>query len=594
MYKNIKFIKIFSLFRFISTKRKKQSLILLLFACFSGFVECLTVYSIIPFINIFTGEFSELKNIFSVTYNLLFKDSSINFSIYASFTFLIIFSMATFCKISCLYLIGKLSAVVGSELGNKAYRATININFIDFMTSDKNSFISDQVYKVHYLIEFILVPFFNTFYNLISILCIIIILFISNPNITIILTILLFLSYLLISYVVNRKITKNSSTLITNQEILIKLIRESISSIRIILLKNYQNFFSKRQYKIDLSMRKSYVSNVFLSTFPRYIIEWFGIFILIISSIIIVSSKMNSLDFISTIGLFAFAAQRMLPSMQNLYNGFTNIKAYESSLDRILSILRNESNYKNESTTNNEVKNKSVTLKSVKFSNVLFEYEKEKKALKKKINLEIYKGDFVGIFGETGSGKSTFIDLLLGFLKPNSGQIFYNNKNINLKNNNLFKNQVQNKISHVPHSVFISDDSIKSNIAFGKKNEDIDSDKILKVLEIVKMQNRIQGTHAKLDLLIGEDGVKLSTGQKQRIGIARALYDDFEILILDEATSSLDIKTELIILEKIYEVFGSNCMIIIISHRRDSLKLCNKIIDYNKKFITLHKNKTNN
>ena len=590
MNNKIQFINIFSLFKFVSSKRKKQSVLLLLFACLSGLVECLTVYSIIPFIDIFTNQLSDQKNIFSVSYNYLFKENSIDFFIYTSFAFLIIFSLTTFCKISCLYFIGKLSAIMGSELGNKAYNSTIKLEFIDFSKSDKNSFISDQVYKVHYLIEFILVPFFNTFYNAITILFIVVILFFSNPYITLFLTLSLLVSYLLISYSVNKKITKNSSTLINNQDLLIKLVRESISSIRIILLKNYQNFFSMRQFQIDLLMRMSYVSNVFLSTFPRYIIEWFGIFILIICSIFIMSSKSESVEFISTIGVFAFAAQRMLPSMQNLYNGFTNIKAYSSSLDRILFIL---SNYpiKKKLKKNCAQTNKSVSVRSIKFSNVHFEYEKNKNIYNKKIDLEIIKGDFIGVFGETGSGKSTFIDLMLGFLKPNSGNIFYDNKDINLKTNSLFKTQIQKTISHVPHSVFIADSSIKSNIAFGKKKEDINFDKIMHVLKIVKMHNKILGTQEKLNLLIGEGGNKFSTGQKQRIGIARALYDDFNILILDEATSSLDVKTESAILEKIHKEYGKNSIIVIVSHRKKSLIFCNKLIDYNQKLITLRKNK---
>ena len=593
MNNKIQFINIFSLFKFVSSKRKKQSVLLLLFACFSGLVECLTVYSIIPFIDIFTNQLSDQKNIFSVSYNYLFKENSIDFFIYTSFAFLIIFSLATFCKISCLYFIGKLSAITGSELGNKAYNSTIHLEFTDFSKSDKNSFISDQVYKVHYLIEFILVPFFNTFYNAITILFIVVILFFSNPYITLFLTLSLLISYWLISYSVNKKITKNSSTLINNQDLLIKLVRESISSIRIILLKNYQNFFSKSQFQIDLLMRKSYVNNVFLSTFPRYIIEWFGIFILIICSIFIMSSKSESVEFISTIGVFAFAAQRMLPSMQNLYNGFTNIKAYSSSLNRILFILSNYS-IKKKLKKNSTQTNKFLSVRSIKFSNVHFEYEKNKNIYNKKIDLEIIKGDFIGVFGETGSGKSTFIDLMLGFLKPNFGNIFYDNKDINLKTNSLFKTQIQKTISHVPHSVFIADSSIKSNIAFGKQKENINFDKIMHVLKIVKMHNKILGTQEKLNLLIGEGGDKFSTGQKQRIGIARALYDDFNILILDEATSSLDVKTESAILDKIQKEYGKNSIIIIVSHRKNSLIFCNKLIDYNQKLITLRKNKITN
>jgi len=575
------FFKVFSLYKFLSAKRKKQAILLLLFASFSGLAEMLMVYSIIPFLSIFTNDASENFNIFFFLYDFFYLEKSFSYFYFTCLVFLLIVLIASLCKIFCLLFVGKLSALIGSELGNKAYNRILNLEFVDFMKVDRSSIISDQVYKIHYLIEFILMPFFNIFTNTISLLCIITILFITNPIITLFLTISIGSSYFLVSIFVNKKISRNSQILIKNQESLIKLLRESFSSIRQIILKNLQTFFSVQQNKIDTPMRLAYANNTFLSGFPRYLIELLGIIILVFSAIFFISTPKDSISFVGTLGVFAFGAQRMLPSMQHLYNGFVNMKAYYLSLDRIIFILGEKR--KNKKDLNDNLKLK----KSIEFKKVKFSYDQDNIKFVKQLNLNFVVGDMIGIEGKTGSGKSTMIDLLLGFLRPISGKILFDGKDINAKRHFNFKECMQNRISHVPHSVFLSNTTIKENIAFGTSPQSLNKKKIDLVAKISQISQKINNMPAAFNSKVGEDGDLLSTGQKQRIGIARALYDDFDILILDEATSSIDVKTESLILNEIKKMFGHESIIIIISHRKNSFKFCNKIINFDKKKIVV-------
>ena len=194
--------------------------------------------------------------------------------------------------------------------------------------------------------------------------------------------------------------------------------------------------------------------------------------------------------------------------------------------------------------------------------------------------MTIKKGDFIGIIGETGSGKSTLINLLIGLLKPSEGKVEVDEFNINLNLPEWYK-----KIGYVPQSVYLIDDTIKKNIAFGLPNDDIDDDLVGKAVEKASLNKFINDLQSGLETIVGEKGIRLSGGQQQRIGIARALYRDPEILILDEATSSLDQATEKRIIESI-KFFKGKKTIIIVTHRLFTVKNCGKIFFVDKGKVT--------
>ena len=211
--------------------------------------------------------------------------------------------------------------------------------------------------------------------------------------------------------------------------------------------------------------------------------------------------------------------------------------------------------------------------KSIILKNIDFKYNNSKSKTLNKINLKINKNEFIGIIGESGSGKTTLINIIIGLIKPSKGKILIDNKEIENQDLNWIK-----KIGYVPQSTFLLDSSLKENIAFGKYKNEINKSKIIELLKLTQLKKFINRSSKKINLEVGERGSRISEGQKQRIGIARALYKNPDILVFDEITSSLDQSTEDKIMSDIHKLKGKKT-IIFISHKKNILKRCNKIIE---------------
>ena len=234
-----------------------------------------------------------------------------------------------------------------------------------------------------------------------------------------------------------------------------------------------------------------------------------------------------------------------------------------------------EFNNKNLNLSKNTEQSASLRLEDkIKLSNLNFSYNKEKSVIKN-LNLEIKKNSFTGIIGKSGTGKSTVVDLIMGIIEPTSGNIFVDDQNIkeNIKG-------WQKNIGYVSQSIFLLDESIKSNIAFGVKEGEIDNERLNQALSDAQLSEFIKNLPDGIDTIVGEKGINLSGGQIQRIGIARELYRKPSVFILDEATSGLDIETEDEFLASL-ENLRNKLTVIIVSHRKNTLKNCDKIIDIN-------------
>ena len=277
--------------------------------------------------------------------------------------------------------------------------------------------------------------------------------------------------------------------------------------------------------------------------------------------------------------MIAAAAFRLLPSFNRLNVSVTNIRFGIPSIDILYDEKIHETKILPKQTDKNlnNIKDKINKFESsIKVKNLSFGYNED--YILENINLEIKKNTIIGIIGTSGSGKSTLVDLLIGLHKPKKGSILIDNKNIT-----LFDQSWKNLIGYVPQNIYLLDDTLEKNIAFGVSEPLIDNDRVINALKLAELydfvkNNLSEGIHTN----IGEGGIKLSGGQRQRIGIARALYKDPKVIFFDEFTSSLDLKTEEKILNTI-NYFRKNKTIIIISHRESSLKVCDHIFEMNNK-----------
>ena len=349
-----------------------------------------------------------------------------------------------------------------------------------------------------------------------------------------------------------------------------KHLLEGLNSIKEIKIYRKEDIFIDQFSKHNLLNANIFKKHEVLTSSPRLFIEVCSVGVLVLVLYILSRGSYIEEQLLSTVAIFAASAFRMLPSLNRIINSLQNIKLSSSSIPILLKELSLKTIEKiNDKSVKYETnKNFNINIRDLSFS-----YKQDKSFVLKNLNLQINKGQCIGIVGESGSGKSTLVDIILGLFLPTEGGVYLNDKSIFLNLNEWRKN-----IGYVPQQSILIDDTIKKNIAFGVADEDIDINKILNCLKEVQLSKFVNNLDFGLDTFVGEKGIKISGGQRQRIAIARALYNNPNILIFDEATSSLDKKTEEKIMESIYK-FKKNRTLVIVSHRITSLNDCDNIYE---------------
>ena len=309
----------------------------------------------------------------------------------------------------------------------------------------------------------------------------------------------------------------------------------------------------------------------------RHILELITISTFVFLSLIGIYNEQEFSDLIILLGIFAAAAFRIMPSLNRIITSYNSIKAVRPVIDSIYKDINLDELV---SIKKNKIYDISQNIQSIEINNLNFKFPTSKNPIIKDLNLKIKKGEYIGIFGKSGTGKTTFVDLFSGLLTLDSGSIKFDDKDISIHKALWRKN-----ISYVPQSIYLNDESIKENIAFGKKLEEIDSAKIIQSLEDARLLEFVNSLDRGVDTLVGENGINLSGGQIQRLGIARALYRNAQVLIFDESTNSLDLQTENEFMDTVNKIKGDRT-ILFISHKISILQKCDKVYElYDKKLI---------
>lgn len=349
-----------------------------------------------------------------------------------------------------------------------------------------------------------------------------------------------------------------------------KHLLQGLSGVKDIILSSKQihftNIFAKHNYITADVQSKVAVMKII----PRLYLEVIAVAGLSIVIILIVLQQNSIEKLVPIIGIFVAAAFRMLPSVNRIITALQQIQFVKPVIDVLYDEFVLIENRKNSFTDNKTQSEKSFNY-NISLKNVNFKYSNSNDFALKNINLNISKGETVGIIGNSGSGKTTLMDLILGLLQPSSGKIIIDKNEI--KNTHKFW---ENKIGYVPQSIYLIDDSLRNNIAFGIPKSEINDTLIKKCITDAQLTTLIDELPKGLDTIVGERGVRLSGGQCQRIGIARALYNNPDLLVLDEATSSLDEATEKEFMKAIDNLNGIKT-ILIVAHRLSTVKNCNRL-----------------
>jgi ATP-binding cassette subfamily B protein len=558
-----------SLWNLISKKRKKQFILLFLVSVASSFAELVSIATVIPFLIFFSAPEKLTQNkqvVYLIDFFPFINPSNILFFITAFFCFSIFVSFLI--RIFFLWLSTKLAFATGAELSMEMYRKTLYQPYLKHISQNSSEIIDTISSKANAIIYNAINPAISIATSLFLLITISATLFIINPIITIVIFLVFSSVYFLITKLTHDRLSMNSKKISYNSTQSIKALQEGLGGIRDILIDRSQEVFCNLYKSSDSALRKAQASNQFIILSPRYFIEAIGM-ILIILIAFFLNRLQGPTEAFVTIGVFAIAAQRILPSLQQIYSSWSTLKGSQSSLYDAINLLNQSF------TTNDPLKKNTIKFKNqIEIKNAFFRYNNKTPWIIKDVNLKIQKGTVLGFIGKTGSGKSTLLDIFMGLLPLTKGEIKVDGKLLTLKNFYAW----QKYFAHVPQMIYLTDSSIAENIAFGIPSENIDMNKVIRAAKLAHISDTINSWENKYETVVGERGIKLSGGQRQRIGIARALYKDAEVIIFDEATSSLDDRTESLVMDSINKL-SKKITIIIVAHRLSTLKKCKTIFE---------------
>ncbi|MDO8825448.1 ABC transporter ATP-binding protein [Methylophaga sp.] len=418
------------------------------------------------------------------------------------------------------------------------------------------------------------------------VIAILIFLILVNPIVALIAFLLLGGSYAVIFLLFKKKLSTTGTDITELFAERHKYMNESLGGIKELMVlgreHHYLNHFNRVSEKII--SRKVFNSSV--GDIPRYIIETIAFGGILVLTIYLVATGDNSKQVMPMLALYGFAGYRLMPALQEVFKSFALLKHDSVAVDGLYDDLKKVQR-RAELVTSHKITKELIPINdTLKLQTISFTYPGASKKALENINLTINAKTSIGIVGSSGSGKSTLVDLILGLLSPDEGELLIDDQKLESKDIRKW----QNSIGYVPQSIFLSDATIAENIAFGLPKDEIN---IEDVISSAKLANIHKFITESLDLgyetVVGERGARLSGGQRQRIGIARALYHKPTILILDEATSALDGSTEEAIMQSVYKL-AEDLTVIMIAHRFSTIQRCNTIFVMSKGHLVSHGN----
>ena len=486
--------------------------------------------------------------------------------IYASLILLFIFIFKNFLLSFIIYFQGKVIKKIKIELSNKIFNNYMKLELKNFLLKNSSVFIRTINLDVGNTSIFML-SILSLVKEILLLFTICILLLIAEPVISISLFIYFFIFFYSFYFFTKKNLFLRKKKIQQLSSDVIKLINETLGSIKEIKIFNLEKkksyFFLK-----NISLNEEYAfKNYFIKSLPRLYLEILSVLAIVLIIIFYIYSGKELINVLPFLSLIVISAIRLIPSLNSVQTTLSTLRTIMPSYNHIKSEIKYlEENVKLQTNKKDIIFKNKINLRDLGFS-----YDNKNNFVLKNVNLSINNGDKIGIVGKSGSGKTTLVNMILGLLEPSTGEIIVDDKKIVYEVDAWGDN-----VAYVPQETYLIDDTIKKNILFGL-DEDEDTEKNLEaVCKKAQIFEFINSLNEMYNTKVGERGVNLSIGQKQRIGIARALYNNPEILIFDEATSALNAEIEDEIIDQIYQL-KENVTLVIITHKPSILKNCNKI-----------------
>jgi ABC-type bacteriocin/lantibiotic exporter with double-glycine peptidase domain len=558
---------------FLVKDYKKKIYLLTLLIGIGSILELASLGILVPTISYFLDD--------KVFYPEIFNTIDKEYYIYILLSLIFfIFISKTFFFLYLNYFKNNFLAYVAADLSKKLFSFYIKRDYYFHLKNSSPKLVGN----IEEAIQFVNGSITSSINLLIDFcIAILIIIFLFNINFIITFILLLSLSTIIILYIfVFKNYIKNlGEKRLSLRALRIKFLQESFSGIREIKLFNNYNYAINGFKNANSGMLNNFSKDLLLQSVPKLIFELFIVILFLILILFLLYLKNDYSHIAFLLGIFLISSIRILPIVNRVLISLHILRIGRKGLNTIFNELKLYENIQRNNDASADLpEGNNFFEKEIRFENVDFEYQENSGLILDNITISIPKGKIIAISGRSGSGKSTFLDIFCGLLKPTRGKIFIDNSNLFLN-----KKSWLNKISYVSQNIFLNEGTILENITFSQMKDPIDKILLNRVLAITGLNDFIDNLPNGILTYIGEKGIKLSGGQKQRIGIARALYRNTDILVLDEATNALDIQNE----QKIIFSVKDHCVgktLILVSHRQENLQYCDIIFKLeNKKII---------
>jgi len=566
--------------KLLSPREQKQGVLALILVMGMAFLETAGIASVMPFLAILGNpEVLETNDALISIYKyaqLIGINTTESFLIalgVGAFVFIII---SAIYRTFTYYIMNRFIEMRRHTISERLLETYLGQPYSFFLNRNSGEMSKNILSEVDHLIGEVLRPAFNMFAYSLVIFAIACFLILVDPLLAILVGSLLGGLYIIIFLSLKKKLAQFGEILVEANKIRFTIAGETFNNIKMIKFLGCERFYLNQFSSSSSKFASSHANLHTFNQIPNFFIEMsiFGIMLILTLFLLITSGGVHSDSLgkiLPILGIYAFAAFRLKPAVNHVYQGFASLRYGAATVNNLYNEL-----YPNNQRI--QISPSELSLmrvkKNIKLEKLSFSYATSSNLALEDLNIEIVTGTSIGLVGSTGAGKTTLVDIILGLLRPTKGFINIDGKPITDKNLRSW----QNNIGYVPQDIFLTDTSVKQNIAFGVPKADINYDRVVECAQKAQIHDFvINELNEQYDTVVGERGVRLSGGQRQRIGIARALYKDPEILVFDEATSALDTVTEKAVMDAINSLAHQKTMIII-AHRLSTVKSCDQIV----------------
>lgn len=559
------------LWAYLTRRRRLQLALLLLVMLASGLAELVSLGAVLPFLAVLTNpeQLWQQPWIQPLVLRVGYTQSQ-QLVLPAAIAFGLAAVLAATIRLLNLGLSGRLAAAVGSDLSCEAYRRTLYQPYQVHVQRNSSTLISAMTQHVMFTVLALNAVLLIASASLVA-AGLLVGLLLIDWQVALATAGLFAISYGLVAISSRRQLRRNSARMASADTQRVQALQEGLGAIRDVLLDGTQSSYVDLYRCSDQPHRLAEARNAFLSVFPRYALEALGLVVIAVLGGLLVQQRGSDSGVIPLLGALALGAQRLLPALQQIYSGWANLNSWSASITSVVQMLEQPLPQYQESTDPFPLK------ESLRLHKVHFRYAAELPEVLQGLDLEIQRGERIGLIGSTGSGKSTLVDLLMGLLSPSDGQLLVDGVDLHDPNHASDLVGWRASVAHVPQSIYLADSSIAENIAFGVPRQAINMARVKLAAEQAQIAGFINSSADGYDSFVGERGIRLSGGQRQRIGIARALYRQASVIILDEATSALDTSTEEAVMESV-QGLSRDLTMVMIAHRLSTIKRCDRVV----------------